>query len=707
MGVALGYAPAAAGQEADSAPSASAEAPTDNPAAGEPLAPLPEVPSQDLDKPSAEQLEEVKSLLERVVSTDPVLRERAVRELVEAEPKWVPAISHTLDKLADATKGEELKRKLLDIRDKARSAERERMKAAGKRGKVETPDYMEMLAAFPEPKDERWRAVTQVVALSRMLREIATTPAVRELIRVYVRYGEFLRVDTQLQLEKLGDKALPALIEARRHQAPKISRWAERQLDSLGKAIASEAVQTPDPDVLADVLRAYGYTRDPDAARVVISFANSERPQVREAARQAVALMKEVANWPLRDTYANIVGKKPPADWAWERTARELFGEFDRLRLAQVYKLFSQGTAAQKAGDLDAARAAFDKVLARSPLFSRRAEMVDTYVSFAESQLDSDPKAAEAALRRARRLSADGKVDKRVESLLWFIEGQDLVARGVADQVPFRRALELNPDNQRARDALAEIQRGEQKKKKKSDRFLAAGVIGAVALLAIAVIALRRGSPVPRLPEPPGIVPEPEDSIPETGGDPGVEPVAPSDTATPDDATQPGHFPTAPDDLARVDAGSESAAPEGAAPEGAAVVGADPPGAPAQLQAPAPDAPTRPLASEPPTDPTQRAAAQAVASPAQRDPVEALESSLEQAAEAHAEPAQDPLSPAPDIRVEQPAETSAPAGEGAGVAARETPALSPTKKLTLPELPGASAGGALKLPPIDPNGDDG
>ncbi|MCA9642486.1 MAG: hypothetical protein KC492_17420, partial [Myxococcales bacterium] len=394
------------------------------------LAPLPAVPSQDLPQPTPEALEAVKDLLGRVVSEDPVIRERAVRELVEAEPKWVPALSHTLGQLAESTKGEELKRKLLDIRDKARSAEREKMKAAGKRGKVTTPDYLDMLAEYPEPKNAEWKAVTQVIAISRMLREIGTTPAVRTLVQVYVRFGEFLRVDTQLQLEKLGDKALPALIETRRHQAPRIAHWADRQLDALGKAIPSEAVQTPDPDVLADVLRAYGYTRDPDAARVVISFANSERPQVREASRQAVALMKETANWPLRDTYANIVGKKPPADWGWDRTARELFGEFDRLRLAQVYKLFDSGKAAQKAGKVVEAKEAFDKVLARSPLFDRRAEMIDSYVDFAEQKLDEDPTAAEAALRRARRLSTDEKVDNRVQSLLWYLEGQDLVARG-------------------------------------------------------------------------------------------------------------------------------------------------------------------------------------------------------------------------------------------------------------------------------------
>lgn len=483
--------------QADDEADASTDAALPAPEARPPLAPLPMVPSQELPKATPEDVELVLALLTRVSSADPSERQAGREAILEADPRWVAAISQQLDALADSTKGEELRKKLQDLRDKARSAERERMKAANQRGEVITPDYLELLLSFAEPKDERWVAVTKVVALSRMLGAIGTTDAVRTLVRIYVRFGEFLRVDTQLQLEKLGDRALPALIETRRHQAPKIARWAERQLDGLGKAIPSEAVQVPDPDVLADVLRAYGYTRDPDAARVVISFANSERPQVREAARQSVSLMKEVANWPLRDTYANIVGKKPPGDWSWDRTARELFGEFDRLRLAQVYKLFNQGREAASAQKTAEAKALFDQVLARSPLFDQRAEMVPTYVAFAEAQLDDDPKAARAALGRARRLSEDAEVTRRAEALLWLLDGRELVARGLADQVPFRRALELDPGNERAKKHLEEIQRGERAEEKETGRYYGAVAIGVVALLSIAVIGLRRGKPEP------------------------------------------------------------------------------------------------------------------------------------------------------------------------------------------------------------------
>lgn len=500
-------------------------------AAGSVLAPLPEVPTLERPPPTEAELEELDALLERFVSEDPAVRETAVREILEVRPNLVSAIDHRMNSIADKADREEMRRVLEDIRKKGRSAERERMKAEGKRGKLTTPDYLEMVVEFARPKQKPWQDLVRVLAMSRMLTQIGTAPAVRELIDVYVRFGEFLRVDTQLQLEKLGDKAVAALIEARRHKAEKIGSWATRQLDMLGKGIASEAVQTEDHQVLADVLRAYGRVRDPDAARIVISFANSERAQVREAARQAVAMMGEVSAWQLRETYETIVGKKPPRDWSWERIARELFGEFDRLRLSQVYKLFEEGMAAYQKKELGPMREAFDKVLARSPMFERRSEMAPGYLAFAEAHADEDRAVALDALRRAERIALDDATKQKIESFALTLEGEDLLARGIADQVLFRRALELDGGNERARDGLARLERGEVKKQTQFSRYAAAGAIGFVALLAIAVVGLRRGRKSERK------APEPE-SEKTTPAAPGSE-NAPAAAAESENATEP------------------------------------------------------------------------------------------------------------------------------------------------------------------------
>lgn len=470
------------------------------------LATLPEVPKIVLAEPTASDLEDLDAMLSRLLSDDATTRESAATEVLEAKPSWVSAIDRRMNAIADKANRDDMRRVLESARTKARTAERKKLEAEGKRGKVETPDYLAILVANAEPKSKAWQDMVSVVAMSRMLATIGTVEAARELIDVHTRFGEFLRVDVQLQLTKMGDKAVAALIEAKKHKADKIAKWAARHLDSMGKAIPSEAVQTEDHQVLADVLRAYGRVRDPDAARIVISFANTERAQVREAARQAVAMMGEVAGWQLRDSYEDLLGKKPPRDWTWDRTARELFGELDRQRLAQVYTLFDEGTRARQEGKLDAMREAYDKVLARNPSFEHRDEMAEGYLEFAKKKLDDDRPTALVALQRAERLTRNAEDKKRIQSLALTLEGEALAEKGIADQVLFNRALELDPDNGRAKEALGRLARGETQKKSKLGRWAAAIAIGLGALLAMLLIALRRGRPEPA----PKGEPEPE-----------------------------------------------------------------------------------------------------------------------------------------------------------------------------------------------------
>lgn len=468
-------------------------APSAEVAASRPLPPLPEAPRIALPEPKASELEDLDGVLGRLRDKDASVRESAAREVLEAKPGWVSAIHRRLSEIADKGDRNEMRRVLEDARNKARSAERKKLEASGKRGKIQTPDYLSVLVEHARPDSKAWVDIVSVVAMSRMLVQIGTLESTRELIDIYTRFGEFLRVDVQLGLAKMKERAVAGLIEARRHKAgDKIARWAERQLDALGKAIPSEAVQTEDHQVLADVLRAYGRVRDPDAARIVISFANTERLQVRDAARQSIAMMGEVASWQLRDSYEDIIGKKPPRDWSWDRTARELFGELDRQRMAQVYSLFDAGDQARREGKLDEMREAWDKVLTRSPLFERRGEMARGYLELAKQKLDSEPEAALSALRRAERLSADEMERRKIESLALTLEGEALAAKGIADQVLFNRALELDPENGRARDALGRAQRGEAGPKRELGRYAASLAIALGALIAILVIALRR-----------------------------------------------------------------------------------------------------------------------------------------------------------------------------------------------------------------------
>ena len=483
----------------------------DNKPAERRLPDLPTPPSIEVGRPEASDLAEVDALLGRVVAEDAQDRESAVRELLEAKPKHVSALRFRLGAIADAADKDAMKRLLLKTRREAlqqKDDEESDKPSAG-------VDYLARLGEKPEAKSETWRNLVSVLALMRMLESVGSVEAVRGLIEVYARYGEFLRITTQNALNRLGERAVPALIEAERHPAEKISKWAVRQLDMLGKGIPSEAVQTQDQAVLADVLRAYGRTRNPDAVRIVVSFANSERAQVREAARQSVALTGEVGTWQLRDTYENVVGKKPPRDWSWERTARELFAEFDRLRSAQVTKLFEAGQAARARGDLKAMRQSFDQLLAHSPHFDDRVELAAGYLAFAKSELDTARADALLALRRAERLDPQLK---SATSLRLTLEAEALEDKGVADASLLERALEAVPLNARASAVLQRFERGEPKRSEKA-RLIAAGSILGAAGLAIAFILLRRGKPGEAAEKPaeipPAPSPEPEPASPE------------------------------------------------------------------------------------------------------------------------------------------------------------------------------------------------
>jgi tetratricopeptide (TPR) repeat protein len=496
-----------------------AEASPAKPTADRKLPELPTPPSIELKRPEAADLAEVDALLGRIVAETAADRDSAVRELLEAEPKHVSAIRFRLGSVADNADKEAMKRLLLKTRRELLNKKDDEESDKPSAG----VDYLAGLIDKAEPKSEAWRNLVTVLALSRMLESIGNVEAVRGLIEVYARFGEFLRISTQNALTRLGDKAVPALIEAQRHPAEKIAKWAVRQLDMLGKGIPSEAVQTQDQAALADVLRAYGRTRNPDAVRIVVSFANSERTQIREASRQAVALLGEVGSWQLRDTYENVVGKKPPRDWAWERTARELFAEFDRLRVAQVSKFFEEGQAARNRDDFEKMRESFDKLLAYDPSFEQRTELAAGYVAYAKATQDKSRAAAIAALRRAERLDP---TLKDAGSLRLTLEAEELEEHGIADSTLLERALEADAQNSRAKSALARFERGEPKRSENA-RYVAAGSILAVALAAIAFLLLRKPKLDVREPPPPG------NAAPTTSTDPS----GPSEPAPPAEAT--------------------------------------------------------------------------------------------------------------------------------------------------------------------------
>ncbi len=338
-------------------------------------------------------------------------------------------------------------------------------------------------------------AVTTAVLL-RALAHIGTTPALRQLVKVSVDHNGAFKNEVARQVKALGDKAVPALIESRK-ESSEIRHWAVAQLESMGKRIPGDAVQTKDNQVLADVLRAYAVVHDMDALPVLLSFVNSDRIQVRAAAREALAEFGQDAVWKLREAYANVLGKPAPEGWQAPQIAKELFAAYDRIRLQEVHGLLDEGLAKEKEGRLEDAIAAFDKVLARQPMFERRGEMVAAYVAYADKIDESDPPKALALYRKAARLWPEGPRAPHIEAEIAYLEGKELLGRGIADVEPFKRALTLEPGHEKAR---AELTRLESNVEERQEKVRALAAAGAVVFVALAGILLFGGRGRPRRP---------------------------------------------------------------------------------------------------------------------------------------------------------------------------------------------------------------
>lgn len=311
----------------------------------------------------------------------------------------------------------------------------------------------------------------------------------RELLRLASEHGGVFRPDVATQLKELGDAALPALLDAQKQGPLGLRAWAGAQLEAQGKRLASDVVQTKRDDVLVEVLRIYGNTRDFDALAVLLSFANADKAAVRGAARDALGAYGKDASWKLREDYTGLLGKPPDEAWSPEQLAAQLFAALDRVRLREVYAIVDDGFAKLRAGRADEALAAFDLALARQPDVDRKQEIAAAYVDRALAH--DEPAAARMLLRRALQIDPESSRKGQIDSLLLTLEADELLARGLADEGAYRRALELDPTNARARTAISRLEGDRQGR---DDRLrYGLGVGGALGFVLLVLIVAAPG----------------------------------------------------------------------------------------------------------------------------------------------------------------------------------------------------------------------
>lgn len=482
---------------------------------------LPRLAPTVLPAPEPASVAELDQALKLLTSPRPGDHEAGMARLHDGGEKLLPAIARRLSELKRTIDKEQIGIYITEARKgrkKDKDDEHDERPKKKKKGAPPPPPptedtgWLPLVLAHPH-SDQPYRDLVAVLSLERALVDIGTTAAARELINVYTQYGDLLRIDVQQMMARLGDRAVPALLEARKHDSEKVRKWAIRQLDAIGKAVPGETVQIPDQDVLADVLRAYGRTRDIDALRVVVSFCSSDRQLVRDAAREALVNYGDAALWQLREAHETLTGKRPTASVPWNKLALDLFEAHDRARLEEIFHTFEEGQAFQKDGKLDDMAARYDAVLARAPTFDRRAEMVEGYELLAKQLERSDRPRAALLARKALRLDPQGPHARPLEVYLLTLETEQLADEGLVDTSPLRRALELDPQAQRPRDLLARLEASPQARTHGGYRYLAAAVIGALALVASLLLALRRPAPpAPPPAEPPPTEPPAEPS---------------------------------------------------------------------------------------------------------------------------------------------------------------------------------------------------
>lgn len=383
-----------------------------------------------------------------------------------------------------------------------RGASHEDLEAALKAARKESRDALLGLARL-DPAEPGVADAARIVRALRALGSAGNTEAARALVRAGVDREGLFRNEASQQLTNLGERANAALIlEWRGGATPALRRFAGAQLEAMERGMPGEAIQTKSPEVLADVLRAYGTVKDMDALGVVLSFSNTERQIPREGAREALVLYGASATGKLREAYSSFMNRPAPDEWTAERLARELFAAYDRDRRKEMYVLLDDGLGVLERAQertpadpalLEKAVEAFDKILARAPSIERRSEMVPAYVLLAQAIETRQGERATLLYRKAADLDPASPRLPQIQAGLLALEGKSLRERGVIDEETLRRAVALDPANVIAQTELSAIERT---RSLRVERLTIVGFVGAgvcaAGLLLLLVLGLRR-----------------------------------------------------------------------------------------------------------------------------------------------------------------------------------------------------------------------
>ena len=245
---------------------------------------------------------------------------------------------------------------------------------------VDDGDWLDFLLASPHPGDKSWQDLVHLFGMTRMLAAVGTTPAVREMVQLYAHFGDLVRIDLQRQIAQAprqGRAGAHRGTPARRQDRPAMGEQGARRPRPRDPGRGGGVERYPDPRRRPPRLRSHPRRRRGTRHPLVLQQRSRAAPRGRARGARRHRRGGRVADprpvpRPHGGEAAASLGVGPPR-------ARALRALRPPAALGDPQADGRGRRHAADAGKLAAAVDAFDKVLARAPLFERRREMAPTY----------------------------------------------------------------------------------------------------------------------------------------------------------------------------------------------------------------------------------------------------------------------------------------------------------------------------------------
>jgi len=402
-----------------------------------------------------------------------------------------------------------------------------------------------VLAALPDRAAARAEAL-EVVGLLRAIGATRRDDAVGPIFDFAFALDGVFRDECGRALRAMESAAVPALIARMRAtgkgvEAFRRRRYASYQLDRMDRAQPIKAIRTaPDDRLRAAIIHAYGEARAIDAVEAILDQVDAPSGIVRREARWAwlryvtgpappppprrhrklaggsqesdekedYLSHRELALLALTRKLAAIQGDPdcercrrgpdhqlviPTAADAAEAMTREVFAHDDQLRAATWSADFEAARARADRGDLDGAIAVYRSILARDPLYGRRAEIAEAFYRRGEALAgEGHGERAQELLREAVLLDGRGARARHAEATLHLIEARLRVAAGRDPGAELDRALELSPESAEVRRLRDAREGGAGRLRRQWQGALLAGAVLGIGLLAVLIVRGRR-----------------------------------------------------------------------------------------------------------------------------------------------------------------------------------------------------------------------